>query len=247
MRHQLCSVWHMNHSSRSAADTHVPICHHERRFPSVSWHGDDVLSQNIHQQGSARGCCIPPGLSPPNSPSRLQAAIAPCGMPRAGCHQRPGACGAAAAVKEGLRSLIFSLQTTSCWSRGIWQSSANLSPVPGREGKSVAGSPLWNTHTGTQEGEVPPKPSSQSGRCVIPLQEHQEAPAEPEQGSVPRRPRSVSGLSFVCAEWSTHTHTGTWLEGTSVHPFTGVPRCRALVGTTSRRPSPPRPALHTPE
>lgn len=89
---------------------------------------------------------LPQGLNPPYSPSRLQAAIAPREMPGAGCHQLPGACGAAAAIKEGLHSLIFSFQTTSCWSRGIWQSSADLSLVLGQEGKSVAGCPLWNPH-----------------------------------------------------------------------------------------------------
>lgn len=170
----------MNHSSRSAADTHVPICHHEQCFPLVSWHGDDVVSQNIHQQGSARSCRIPPGSDPlPYWPSRLQAAIAPCVMPGAGCHQLPGACGAAAAVKEGLHALIFSFPTTSCWSRGIWLSSADLSLVPGQEGKSAAGSPLWNTST--QEGEIPSKSSSKSCQCMIPPQEHQQAPAEQGQ------------------------------------------------------------------
>lgn len=128
-------------------------------------------------------------------------------MPRAGCHQLPGACGAAAAVKEGLHSLIFSFQTTSCWSRGIWQSSADLSLVPGREGKSAAGSPLWNMST--QPGEIPSKSSSRRCQFMILLQEHQEAPAEPEEWSMPRRPQSVSGLQFACAEWSTpHPHGG---------------------------------------
>lgn len=138
---------------------------------------------------------FPQGLTPPpNSPSRLQDAIAPCAMSRAGCHQLPGACGAAAAVKEGLHSLIFSFQTTSCWSRGIWQSSADLSLVLGWEGKSVAGSPLWNTHTGTQAGEIPSKSSSKSCQRVIPLQEHQEVPAEAELCSISRRPQPVTGL-----------------------------------------------------
>lgn len=133
---------------------------------------------------------FPQGLIPPYLPSRLRAAISPCVMPGAGCHQLPGACGAAAAVKEGLHSLIFSFQTTSCWSRGIWQSSADLSLVPGWEGKSAAGSPLWNMST--QEGEIPSKSSSKSCQCVIPPQENQEAPAE--HWSIPRKPQSVSGL-----------------------------------------------------
>lgn len=136
---------------------------------------------------------LPQGLTPPYSPSRLQEAIAPCVMPGAGCHQLPGACQATVAIKEGLRSLIFSFQTTSCWSRGIWQSSADLSLVLGQEGKS-AQALHCGTHTGTQASEIPSKSSSRICQGVIPLQEHQGAPAEPEQRSVPRKPQPVSGL-----------------------------------------------------
>lgn len=187
---------------------------------------------------------FPLALTPPNLPSGLPAAIAPHVMPGAGCQ------GAAAAVKEGLHSLIFSFQTTSCWSRGIWQSSANLSLVPGWEGKSAAGSPAPHRHSG---GGDPTKILLQKLSECDPTARAAGGPSR-ARASVNSQQSSVSEWFSVC--WCRVEHpTPPWGHGWRGHPcgahFTiteqhGVPLCRALVGTVSSCPSPPRPGLHTP-
>lgn len=101
----------MNHSTPSATDTYVPVRRCERCFPLASRPGDDALPQNICP---ARRCPQPP-RSPRGCPchgftGRAANSNRPVQNVRGQVSPAPRAAGArgAAAVKEGLRSLIFS-------------------------------------------------------------------------------------------------------------------------------------------